>query len=195
MKIKVINNKLPLYDEVLKVKNINYDMVVAERNGERLPLSMEDVELIPENKYEELIERHKDILKVKLNREISPELYRTLIELIEGKIDGRLEALEVLNDNYKISKRGIFEKNMILVVNNSLPLEVIVVGTKYSKEFSVTFRDINLQSFIEGCSESIMYLKKEIGEKQKSINRYKSILKEVIKNSINPDEECRVILG
>lgn len=187
MKIKVINSELPLYNEILKVKNMNYHMVIAERNGERLPLNMEDIELVPENKYEGFIEKHKDILKIRLNREISPAMYKALIDCIEDKITGRFESLEVLSDSYKISKRGIFEKNMVLVVNKSLPVEVTVVGAKYSKEFSITFKDIDLQSFIEGCGEDIRCLKKEIEEKRKSINRYKSILKEVIKNSITSD--------
>lgn len=197
MKIRVINKELPLFNQTLKIKSINFDMVVAEMDYEETVLDMEDVELVSENEYENLIVNHKDVLKIKLNREISPAMYVALIDCVEEKIGGKLTALEVLRDEYKISKRGIFEKNIVLVLNNSIALQATVVGMKYSDEFSITFKDIALQDFIEGCNENIRHLKKEIDEKEKNVDRYRNILKAVIKNSITSEDNnsCKLISG
>lgn len=189
MKIKIVNNGLPLFNQILKVRNINYDMVIAEENNETLALNMKDVELIAENKFEELITSYRDILKIKLCREISPVFYSALIDCIEERIGGRLESLGVLSDDYKISRKGIYEKKIVVVINDRIPLDITAVGVKYSEEFSITFKDITLQSFIEGCNENIRHLRKEIEEKEKSIDRYKYILKEVIKNSVSSNDE------
>ncbi|MCM8711564.1 hypothetical protein M2651_11090 [Clostridium sp. SYSU_GA19001] len=189
MKIKVKNSELPLFNAILKVKSLNYDMVIAKEDNEAVALNIKDVELIAENEFEELILSYRDILKIKLCKDISPVFYSALIGCIEERIGERLNSLEVLNDNYKISGKGIYEKKITLVANNQIPLDITVVGMKYSEEFSITFKDITLQSFIDGCNENIRHLRKEIEEKEKSINRYKNILKEVMKNSINLDNK------
>jgi hypothetical protein len=189
MKIKVINKGLPLYDRELKVKSLNFDMAVIEENGQAKALGMDDIELIPETKYEEFILSHKDLLKIKLNNEISPLLYTVLTDYIEERINSKLEGLEVLEDSYKLSKRGIWEKRLVIVVNNAVPLEVSIAAAKYSESFSITLKDISLKAFIEGCSEGMTSIKKEIEEKQKSLERYKNTLKKVLSNSISIDEE------
>jgi hypothetical protein len=191
MKIKIVNNELPSFDHDLKVKNINFDMVLAEEDNETLAFEMEDVELVPESKYEELILNYKDILKIKLCAEVSPKLYAALIECIEQRINGKLKSLEVLRDDFKISKRGIWEKRLILVINNSVPLDVTIIGVKYADEFNITFKDIALQSFIEGCCEDVKHLRKEIEEKEKSICRYKRMLNEVLINSASLYDESK----
>lgn len=197
MRIRIINEELSNFNHDYKVKNMNYDMVVFEENNESLPINMDDVELIPENKYEELISKYKDILKVRLGNSISTALYAALIDCIEDRINGTLEGLDVLKDEYKISKRGIWEKKLIIVVNDYIPLDITVIGQKYSKEFSITFKDIILKDFINGCCEDMKCLAKEIEEKQKNINIYKKILGKVIGNSalhINAEPK-RIVSG
>lgn len=190
MKIKVMNKELPLYNKELKVKSLNFDMAVVEESGQVKALDMEDIELIPETKYEEFIISHKDLLKIKLNNEISPALYAVLADYIEERINNKLKKLEVLEDSYKLSKRGIWEKRLVLVVNDAVPLEVLITAPKYSESFSIILKDISLKAFIEGCSEGMMHIKKEIEEKQNSLERYKNILKKVVSNSISVDKEC-----
>ena len=189
MKIKVMNKELPLYNKELKVKSLNFDMAVVEESGQVKALDMEDIELIPETKYEEFIISHKDLLKIKLNNEVSPALYSVLTDYIEEKINNKLKNLEVLEDSYRLSKRGIWEKRLVIVVNDAVPLEVFITAPKYSESFSITLKDISLKAFIEGCSEGMTLIKKEIEEKQKGLERYKSTLKKVLSNSISIDEE------
>lgn len=187
MKIRIINQELSSFDHDYKVKNINYDMVVVEDNGKAIPFSMKDVELIPEGKYEKIILEYKDLLKIKLDTNISPALYAALADYIENKINNKLENLEVLRDENKPIRKNMWEKKLVVVVNSSIPLHITIIGTKYSNEFSITFKDITLQNFIEGCSEDIRHLRKEIEKKEKDIERHKYILEKVLKNSISSD--------
>lgn len=185
MKIRVINQERSDFNHDYKVKNINYDMVVVEENDESVPLLMDDIELISENKYDDLIIEYKSILKIKLGHNISMKLYSALINCIEEKINEKLNSLYVLKDEYNINKRGIWEKKLVVVVNQSVPLDITVIGEKYAEKFSITFKDITLQDFIEGCSESIKHIRKEIEEKENDIKAYKRAIGEVLKNSVN----------
>jgi hypothetical protein len=189
MKIRVINQELSEFNHDYKVRNINYDMVVVEENNKTYSFVMEDIELISENKYDELILKYKDILKIKLGHNISIALYSALVNCIEGKIDGKLMNLNVLKDEYNVSKRGIWEKKLVVVVNQGVPLDITVIGEKYSEKFSITLKDITLQDFIEGCSESIKHIRKDIEEKENAIKAYKRAINEVLNNSVNVMDE------
>jgi hypothetical protein len=191
MRIKIINEKLSNYNDEYKVQSMNYDMVVVDDNNERTAVNIEDVKLIPETNIDKLIVNYSDILKIKLNNYISAALYAALIEGIEGETNRRLDSLEVLKDEYKISKRGIWEKKLVLVVNKSIPLDVTVIGEKYADKFSITFKKINLNDFIEGCFENIKHIKKEIEEKEKSIDRYKHMLNDVLNNSVASENNSK----
>jgi hypothetical protein len=189
MKIRVINQELSEFNHDYKVRNINYDMVVVEENNKTYSFVMEDIELISENKYDELILKYKDILKIKLGHNISVALYSALVNCIEGKIDGKLMSLNVLKDEYNVSKRGIWEKKLVVVVNQGVPLDITVIGEKYSERFSITLKDITLQDFIEGCSESIQHIRKDIEEKENAIKAFKRAVDEVLNNSVNVMDE------
>jgi hypothetical protein len=191
MKIKVKNQELSEFNHIYKVKNINYDMVVIEGSNEVIPFEMDDIELISENKYDDLIIEYKDMLKIKLGHDISMKLYAALISCIEDKISGKLRSLEVLKDEYNINKRGIWEKKLVIVVNHNVPLDITVIGEKYAEQFSITFKDITLQNFIEGCSESIKQLRKDIEEKENNVKAYKRAIDAVLKNSINAMDDNR----
>ncbi|MCM0649199.1 hypothetical protein NBE98_12545 [Clostridium swellfunianum] len=185
MKIRVVNQGLSEFNRSYKVKNINYDMVIAVENDEFIPLFMEDIELIPENEYDEMIIEYRDILKIKLGKSISMKFYAALINCIEERIGKKLISLDVLRDEYSINKRGVWEKKLILVVNHAIPLDISVIGEKYAEQFSITFKDITLQSFIEGCGENIKHIRREIEEKENSIKVYKRAISEVLRGRLN----------
>ncbi len=192
MKVKVINQELSDFNHDFKVKNINYDMVVAEDNKESVPFKMDDVELIPENKYDKLILEYKDILKVKLGKYISMELYAALINFIEDQINGKLRNLDVLKDEFTLSKRGIWEKKLVIVANDYLPLDITIISEKYSNKFSITFKEIDLDCFVIDCGEGIEHLRKEIEEKEKDIKIYKRAVKNVLEHSIDLSRSGKV---
>lgn len=187
MRINIINEKLSNFNQSFKVKSMNYDMVLVKYNDEAEIFNIDDVELIAESSYDEMILEYKDILKIRLDKGISPALYEAIINFIENKIDGKMESLEVLKDEFKAIRKNMWEKQLVVVVNNSMPFQIIIVAAKYAKEFSITFKDITLQNFIEGCSENMECLKKEIEEREKNIERYRHMLKEVMKNSVSSD--------
>ena len=189
MKVRVINQGFSDFNYDYKVKNINYDMVVIEGNNEAIIFSMDDIELIPENKYDDLIIEYKSILKIKLGHDISMKLYSALINCIEEKIKEKLESLDVLKDEYSINKRGIWEKKLVVLVNQGVPFDIMVIGEKYAEKFSMTFKDITLQDFIEGCSESIKHIRKDIEEKENDIRACKRAIRKVLKNSVDVNDE------
>lgn len=189
VKARIINKELPMFHQVLEIKNINFDTVTVRQGLEYKTLTMKDIELISENEYEEFVLKHKDILKIKLQSEISPELYTFLTDCIEIEAGEKLEHLEVLMDEFKLSKRGRWEKKLIVFVNGWLPLEISINALKYSKEFNITFKDISLASFIGGCSEGIKQIKNEIKEKEKSLERYKEVLKKMLDANVRAGEE------
>lgn len=197
MMAKIINKELSNFDKSYKIKSLNFDKVVVKENNETFSFNMSDIEIICENKNEELISRHKDILKIKLNSSVSMMLYVALINCIGEKVNGIIEDIEVLRDDFKINKRGIWEKRIVAVVNNAIPLDINIIGTKYGREFNITFKDITLQNFIDGCSEDMRNLKRELEEKGRAIERYKKALEGVLVNRIEADstEHRKLVSG
>lgn len=184
MKIRVVNKNFPWFDKEFKVMNMNYDMVVVKNEEDKLPLNMEDVEIIPENIYEEAVFEYKDVLKIKLENGVSLSMYTALIEGIKEKINGEIISVDVFKDSFRVIKKGIWEKTLMLVVNGSIPFDINIIGRKYGNRFDITIKDITLQQFIEVCAYDINCLKKEIEQKEMLISIYKKSLKEVVENSV-----------
>ena len=184
MKIRVVNKNFPWFNQEFKVMNMNYDMVVVKNEEDKLPLNMEDVEIIPENIYEEAVFDCKDMLKIKLDNGVALSMYTALAEGIKGKTNGEIISVDVFKDSFRVIKKGIWEKNLMLVVNGSIPFDINIIGRKYGNRFDITIKDVTLQEFIETCAYDINCLRKEIEQKEMLISVYKKSLKEVVENSI-----------
>jgi len=184
MKIRVVNKNFPWFNQEFKVMNMNYDMVVVKNEDDKLPLNMEDVEIIPENIYEEAVFDCKDMLKIKLDNGVALSMYTALIEGIKEKTNGEIISVDVFKDSFRVIKKGIWEKNLMLVVNGSIPFDINIIGRKYGNRFDITIKDVTLQEFIETCAYDINCLRKEIEQKEMLISVYKKSLKEVVENSI-----------
>lgn len=78
-----------------------------------------------------------------------------------------------------------------------IPLDITIISEKYSNKFSITFKEIALDSFVKDCSEGIEHLRKEIEEKEKDIKVYKRAVKNVLEHSIDLSKDCegRLISG
>lgn len=183
MKVRVKNNKLDNFDEEYRVTNINYDMVVAEADDKKLYFHQEDVEIIPENDYEDALTKCKDLIKIKLCRGISLRFYSALLDTLVKTINVKVEAINLLKDEYKLIKKGLWEKLMLMIVNEKYALLVSVIGRNYGRNFDITIKDYNLRSFVDECCFEMDCLNKEIKEKEQTIERYKKGLKDVIGNS------------
>lgn len=184
MRIKVTNKNLDIFDREFSVLNMNYDSILINNNGEKTLLSSVDVELIPESTLESVITNYKDIIKIKLNKGINLNFYSVIIKFIEDKVGKKAMSIDVLEDQFEFIKKGIWEKKIFIIVNESVPLKVYVNGTKFGTTFNVTIRDINLHEFIDECLFSIDETDKKIKEQQIHINIYKRALKNALNNSV-----------
>ena len=154
---------------------VNYNKKILRR---------EDVELISENHYEDIFSEYKDILKIKLNKGITPSFYPAFISYIENVIGSRIEQVDVLEDNYKLIKKGIWEKELFIVINKSRIFEISTIGEKYGENFRFTIKEKNLEEFSEECKDRVTILEDEIEEKLNLKRKYEESLDEIVKNRI-----------
>lgn len=192
MKIKVINKNLDTFNMEFKVINMNYDNILVNNNGQKKVLQSDDVELIPENSIESIMAKYKDIIKIKLNKGINLTFYSVIIKLIEDKIRNKVMSIDVLEDEFELVRKGIWRKKILIMINESIPLEVYANGTKFGNDFNVTIKDVDLSEFIESCLFSIDTADKKIKEQQSSINIYKKALRNVL--SISAANKQNILL-
>lgn len=180
MKIKVINKNLETFNMEFKVINMNYDSILINNNGQKKLLQSADVELIPENSMESIIEKYKDIIKIKLNKGISLTFYSVIIKLIEDKIGEKVTSIDVLEDEFEFIKKGIWRKKILIMINESIPLGIFANGTKFGNDFNVTIKDVDLSEFIDSCLLFIDEADKKIKEQESNINIYKKSLRNAL---------------
>ncbi len=192
MKIKVINNELPYYNKELEIIYINYDMIVAKTEESKIKLKKEDGILIAENQKEEIILKYPDLLKIKLDKTISILFYTELIDKLNQVLMKDISNIEVLVDKYHIIKKGLWEKKLILVLNESVPLEVIIIGRNYSKSFDIVIKEITMKDFVENCFFEIDMLNKEVQEKNNMKEIYIKSLENFIKKTIQASDIKRI---
>jgi hypothetical protein len=183
MKVKIINNKLSHYNEELKVQKLNYDMVEVQSDDEKLYYNQEDVKIIPENEYEKAILRCKDIVKIKLNRGISLLFYTSVLDNLEKTIGSKVESIDLLKDDYRPLRKGLWEKLLLVVVNEEYAFTIDVTGKSFGNNFDVIIAERRLEDFIDECKVEIEWLENEIEDRNKLICRYKKAIKDVISNN------------
>ncbi|WML36407.1 hypothetical protein [Clostridium sp. OS1-26] len=188
MKAKILNKSIDSTKGELKVLSINYDFVVVQINDDKKVLRRDEVELIFENNSEKILGQYEDILKIKLNKGMTFAFYPTFINFIEDIIGKKIEQIDVLEDEFKLIKKGIWEKNLLIVINNLRTFKISAIGQKYGDSFSFTIKEINLSYFLKECELKVKTLEDEIKERQILKNKYEETLKNVINNSmINND--------
>ena len=105
---------------------------------------------------------------------------------MENEIDEELNDLNVLRDRYKVNKRGIWEKELICVINNSLPMKVIASGQNFKRDnYSILITPLEIQGFMEGAKEEINRIRKEIKQKEVLLSRYGKAINNIKKNEKN----------
>lgn len=175
MKVIIKNKKLEDYNKQFNVRRINYDKVlVLYPNSEGIKeFYNKDVEIVTENKMDEFLVSNKELLKIRLQRGISVFLYKALLDGIEIECKEELQKIILLLDTYSINKRNIWEKNLIMLVNDKFPIKVEAIGKKFSrKDYSLKINIVEKDEFKNLCSEEINKIKKEIGKREKLISKY-----------------------
>lgn len=179
MKIKVINKNSSDYNKEFKVRRINYDQTVVNYpNKEGLNIFLnEDVEFITESEIDEFLVNNRDFLKIKLIRGISVFFYKMILETIEEQLNEEFKSLNLLKDKYSVNKKGIWEKEIICIINNLTPIRIKASGQNFKKYgYNISLEEIKEQEFLELCKFEIKNIEKNIENKELELSRYKKAI-------------------
>ena len=188
MKVKIINSNSQDYERELKLRRMNYDQVVVNYPNEKgmKVFDKEEVEFIIESEVDEFLIKYNDFLKIKLNRGISVVLYKGILDAIENELKIDFESLNLLKDKYSVNKRGIWEKEILCVINEIMPIKIMANGQNFRKSgFNINIDEIEKDEFLEICTFEIKKINKEIKEKEDLLGRYGEAI-EKIKSRENP---------
>ena len=188
MKVKIINPNSEDYQKELKLRRMNYDQVVVNYPGEKgiKVFDKVEVEFIIESEVDEFLIKYNDILKIKLNRGISVALYKGILDTIENELKIDFKSLNLLRDKYVVNKRGIWEKEILCVINDVMPIKITASGQNFKKSgFNIDIDEILKEEFLEICAFEIKKINKEIKEKEDILSRYGEAI-EKIKKPENP---------
>ncbi|SCK04064.1 Uncharacterised protein [uncultured Clostridium sp.] len=175
MLVKIIDKTLDDYDKEFKVRRMNYDQVVVNYPGSKgiKVFNNKEIEFITESEVDEFLIKYNDFLKIKLNRGISVGLYKALLEIIEAQLNIKFENLNLLRDKHVVNKRGIWEKEIIAVINQSIPVKILAVGQNFKKVgFNINLDQIDKNEFFDMCCFEIEKIENEIKLKEDSLARY-----------------------
>lgn len=187
MIVKIVNTECEDYNKEFKLRRMNYDQVVVnypDSKGIRV-FNKDSVEFITETEIDEFLVKYNDFLKIKLNRGISVALYKAILDTIENEYNIEFKSLNLLKDKYAINKRGLWEKEILCVINEIIPIKINASGQNFKKSgFNIKVEEVNKEEFFEICSFEIKKINKEIKEKEDILARYGMAI-EKIKNPEN----------
>lgn len=187
MIVKIVNTECEDYNKEFKLRRMNYDQVVVnypDSKGIRV-FNKDSVEFITETEIDEFLVKYNDFLKIKLNRGISVALYKAILDTIENEYNIEFKSLKLLKDKYAINKRGVWEKEILCVINEIIPIKINASGQNFKKSgFNIKVEEVNKEEFFEICSFEIKKINKEIKEKEDILARYGMAI-EKIKNPEN----------
>ena len=187
MIVKIVNTECEDYNKEFKLRRMNYDQVVVnypDSKGIRV-FNKDSVEFITETEIDEFLVKYNDFLKIKLNRGISVALYKAILDTIENEYNIEFKSLNLLKDKYAINKRGVWEKEILCVINEIIPIKINASGQNFKKSgFNIKVQEVNKEEFFEICSFEIKKINKEIKEKEDILARYGMVI-EKVKNPEN----------
>ncbi|WP_449389939.1 hypothetical protein [Clostridium sp. ETTB3] len=187
MIVKIVNTECEDYNKEFKLRRMNYDQVVVnypDSKGIRV-FNKDSVEFITETEIDEFLVKYNDFLKIKLNRGISVALYKAILDTIENEYNIEFKSLNLLKDKYAINKRGVWEKEILCVINEIIPIKINASGQNFKKSgFNIKVEEVNKEEFFEICSFEIKKINKEIKEKEDILARYGMAI-EKVKNPEN----------
>lgn len=181
MKVRVILGNEDNGKE-FKVRRMNYNEVIVNYpTGTGLyTYKYDEVELISEGEVDDFLISNMEFLRIKLNRGISIFFYKALKDSFEEELDENLKDFNLLRDKYKVNKRGIWEKEIICVLNEKLPVKVVASGKNFRKEgYSITVNTIYKGDFLVSAEEEINKINEEINRKKITLSSYEKAIKKL----------------
>ena len=193
MIVKIVNTECEDYNKEFKLRRMNYDQVVVnypDSKGIRVFIK-DSVEFITEIEIDEFLVKYNDFLKIKLNRGISVALYKAILDTIENEYNIEFKSLNLLKDKYAVNKRGVWEKEILCVINEIIPIKINASGQNFKKSgFNIKVEEVNKEEFFEICSFEIKKINKEIKEKEDILARYGM----AIEKSKNPENVVTMLI-
>lgn len=193
MRVKVINSNLSDYGKEFKVRRMNYDQVVVNYPGAKgiNVFNKIDLEFITESEVDKFLIKYNDFLKIKLNRGISVTLYKAILDAIENELSIDFENLNLLKDKYSVNKRGVWEKEILCLINNKFAIKIVASGQNFKKSgFNIEIIEVLKEEFLEICAIEIKKINKEIKEKEDLLARYG----ESIEKINNPENTVKMLV-
>lgn len=176
MKIKIINEKLKDFGLEFKVRRMNYDQIVVNYpEGDGLfTYKFDDVELISEGDVDDLLIKYPSLLKIRIHRGISIFFYKALLENLQEILGEDLRDINLLRDKYKeINKRGGWEKDILMVVNEKYPINIIITGINFKRSsYSFNSRVLQVEEFLEISTFEINKIEYQIKWRENLLARY-----------------------
>jgi hypothetical protein len=185
VKVKIINHDLEECGNIFKVRRMNFDKIIVNYPNEMgiKSFSFQDVECISENEIDEFLIENKEFLKIKLKRGISVIFYNALYTSIKIEIKEEIKNLSVIKDKYKINKSGIWEKEILLIINDKFPLEVLASGKNFRRsQYNIIINRLEKDNCLELWYEEIRNIERDINEKTLILSGFKADM-EKFKNS------------
>lgn len=190
MKGKIINKDDEQFGKEFKIRRLNYDKVVVLypcREGFK-DFTYDDVEIISEGEIDDFLIQNKDLLKIKLNRGISIMFYKFLLSELEREISDNVSEINLLRDKYKVNKRGVWEKELVMVVNQKNILKIMASGSNFKREgYSIDLIPLTKEEFLEGALGEINRLEKEIKIREIMLAGYGKAIKDIESTEKNPN--------
>lgn len=168
-----------------KVRRMTYvNVVVNYPTGTGLKVyDYNDVELIDEGEIDKFLIENREFLKIKLNRGISVFFYKVLKECIENELGEEIKDFNLLRDKYNVNKRGIWNKEIICMINNKVPYIINASGQNFKREgYSVNIQLIQYEEFMSASKEQIEKLNEEIRRKKIIIESYERAMNNLVKS-------------
>ena len=82
-----------------------------------------------------------------------------------------------MRDKYKINKRGIWDKEILVNVNNRYPLEIQASGQNFKRDgYNIIINKVEKDIFLEMCMNEIENINKEIDVKNKVITTFEDAI-------------------
>jgi hypothetical protein len=187
MEVKVTNDKSEDFGMIFKVRRMNFDNIIVNyrnsNNGMKM-FSFLEVNCISENEIDEFLIKNRDFLKIKLKRGISVFFYKLLYESLKLEVKEQIVSLNVLKDKYKINKNKIWEKEILLLINNKFTLEVIASGQNFKKSgYNIAINKIESNVFLEICYTEIKNIKSKIRLEESILNSLERAVQQVLTNN------------
>lgn len=173
MKARIINCNLEDYKSIFKVRRMNYHKIFVNYPSTTgiKEFLFEDVDCVSENKIDEFLINNREFLKIRLKRGISVIFYNALYTSIKIEIKEEVKNLTVIKDKYRINNKGIWEKEMLLIVNNMFPLEVSASGKNFKRnEYNIIINKLEKDNCLELWYEEINNIEKEVSMKNRMLS-------------------------